>query len=247
MRKRGKHLFIMMSHKQSVKFISTKDYCIYLHRICVYTAPAPPLLIKIAPDFNEEELEYIANAAMTAKIDGMIIGNASSGRKNEYELKSKDKLLKHEGGLCGKPIFHKSNQVLRKMYELTKGEIPLIGTGGIRSAREAYEKIKNGASLVQLYSAYTYNGPILIRRMIREIGQYAELDGFDKIEQAIGFEVRKKLGMDPLLKELSFEEEELMAPLDPLPQKSLAAKMFGVLDNDFRKITEKQKPEPVVS
>ena len=204
-------------------------------------------MIKIAPDFDEGDLQYIANAAMGAKIDGMIIGNASSGRKDEYELKSKDKLLEHDGGLCGKPIFHKSNAILRKMYELTQGEIPLIGVGGIRSAREAYEKIKNGASLVQIYSAYTYNGPILIRRMIREIGQYAELDGFDKIEQAIGFEVRRKLGMDPLLKELSFEEEELMAPLDPLPQKSLAAQLYGVLDSNYKKVTGKQTVEPAVS
>merc|ERR1712174_82381 len=144
--------------------------------------------------------EDIADVAMKAKIDGMIISNSSKGRKDEFELKSKDKLLEKEGGLCGKPIFHKSNEVLKKMYELTNGEIPLIGVGGVSSARDAYQKIKCGASLVQIYSAYTYNGPFLIRRMIREIGQYAELDGFDKIEQAVGCDVRKRLGMAPLLK-----------------------------------------------
>ena len=200
-------------------------------------------MIKISPDFDERQLEDVAAAAMGAQIDGMIVGNSSSARK-ELDLKSKEKLLDKPGGLSGKPIFHKSNAILTKMYELTKGEIPLIGVGGISCAREAYAKIKAGASLVQLYTAYTYNGPFLIRRMIREIGQHAELDGFDKIEQAIGCDVRKRLGMDPILKELSFEEEELMAPLDPLPQKSLAAKMYGVLDSNFKKVTEKQtQPE----
>lgn len=208
-----------------------------IHLISLISAPAPPLLIKIAPDCNEQDLEDIAAAAIEAKIDGMIVSNGSKKRKDGYELQSKDKLVEHEGQLCGKPIFHHSNEILRKMYALTKGEIPLIGTGGICSARDAYQKIKCGASLVQLYTAYTYNGPFLIRRMIREIGQYAELDGFDKIEQAIGCEVRKEIGLDPLLKEISFEEEELMAPIEPLPQRSLAARAFGVLDNNYKKQT----------
>jgi len=74
--------------------------------------------------------------------------------------------------------------------------------------------------------------------MIREIGQYAELDGFDKIEQAVGCEVRKELGMDPILVHLSFEEEELMSPIDPLPQNSMAARMYGVLNDKYMKVTE---------
>merc|ERR1712129_358745 len=158
--------------------------------------PAPPLLIKLSVDCDDAALEDIAAAAKGAQIDGMIIGNASkrSDRKEAFELKSKDTLISHEGGLCGKPIFHHSNEVLRKMYALCEGQIPLIGSGGVGSAREAYVKIKAGASLVQLYTAYTYHGPFLIRRMIREIGQHAELDGFDKIEQAIGCDTRKDLG-----------------------------------------------------
>lgn len=63
------------------------------------------------------------------------------------------------------------------------------------------------------------------------------MDGFDKIEQAIGCEVRKEIGLDPLLKEISFEEEELMAPIEPLPQRSLAARAFGVLDSNYKKQT----------
>eukprot|EP01084_Bolivina_argentea_P120254 213168_1 len=184
-------------------------------------------------------MEDIAYAAMESKIDGIIIASGTDLRSDELELKSKDKLLEKDGVLCGKPIFHRSNDILKKMYGLTDGEIPLIGSGGVSNAREAYEKIKCGASLIQLFTAYTYHGPFLIRRMIREIGQHAELDGFDKIEQAIGFEVRKKLGMDPLFTEMTFEEEELMADLVPIPQKSLAARAFGVIDANFRKIESK--------
>eukprot|EP01083_Nonionella_stella_P092060 257552_1 len=197
--------------------------------------PAPPLLIKIGLDLTDEELEDVAHVAMAAKIDGIIIANSTHQRSDELQLKSKKKWLDKEGGLSGKPIFHKSNEVLRKMYGLTSGEIPLIGSGGVSSAREAYAKIKCGASLVQLYTAYTYNGPFLIRRMIRELGQYAELDGYDKIEQAIGCDVRKQLGMDPLTQQLSFEEEELMSDLEPIPQRSFAARAYGVIDTNFKK------------
>ena len=141
-----------------------------------------PILIKISPDLNEDQLRDIALIALANNIDGLILTNTTTNRP-DYLL-SKNKIFK--GGLSGKPLFSISNEILRKMYNLTNGQIILIGVGGIESGSDCYEKIKSGASLIQLYTALTYNGPSLISKIKNELSDLIKTDGYKSITEVIG-------------------------------------------------------------
>ena len=99
-------------------------------------------------------------------------------------MKTKNKLEK--GGLSGQPLFKSSNNILRKMYNLTNGQIVLIGVGGISNGSDCYEKIKSGASLVQIYTALTFSGPLLISRIKNELIDLIITDGYKNISEVVG-------------------------------------------------------------
>ena len=99
-----------------------------------------------------------------------------------------------KGGLSGELLYQTSTDQLKKVYEHTKGQIPLIGVGGISSAKDAYNKIRNGASLVQLYTGIVYHGPGLIKKMNSEISALLKNDGFDSISDAVGVDAEIKNG-----------------------------------------------------
>ena len=148
-----------------------------------------PVLVKIAPDVDEKGLQEIAKAVKKAKIDGVIISNTTVERN--------DKVQQHEngqeiGGLSGKPVFEKSTAVLRQFYELTGGSIPLVGCGGVFTGEDALKKIKAGASLVQLYTSFAYVGPALIPRVKRELYEALKREGFKNVNEAIGYDVKRK-------------------------------------------------------
>jgi dihydroorotate dehydrogenase len=90
------------------------------------------------------------------------------------------------GGLSGKPLLEISNQVLKNVFNLTKGQIPIIAVGGISSASDAYEKIKLGASMVQIYSAFIYQGFELVEKIKKDLDGMLRKDGFKNIKDAIG-------------------------------------------------------------
>lgn len=94
------------------------------------------------------------------------------------------------GGLSGKPLFNISNEILRDIYVLTKGKIPLVGCGGISSGEDAYKKIRAGASLVELYTAFAYEGPAILPRIKSELASCLERDGFKSIREAVGADHR---------------------------------------------------------
>ncbi|HIJ38071.1 MAG TPA: quinone-dependent dihydroorotate dehydrogenase, partial [Rhodospirillaceae bacterium] len=125
--------------------------------------PAPPLLLKIAPDLVEEDLRDIAEIALAGQLDGLIISNTTIARPATLLSAEKGE----SGGLSGAPLFGPSTEMLRKMYGLTGGRLPLIGVGGIASPEQAYAKLRAGASLLQLYSALVYQGPGLISAIKR--------------------------------------------------------------------------------
>jgi dihydroorotate dehydrogenase len=142
-----------------------------------------PILVKIAPDLNLEEQKSIAKIALENKIDGLIISNTTIKRDNlTSELKSEI------GGLSGKPLFAASNEVLKNIYQFSAGKIPLIGVGGISCGQDAYQKIKLGASLVQIYSAFIYQGFGLVEKIKKELDEALKKDGFRNIREAIGVE-----------------------------------------------------------
>ena len=117
-----------------------------------------PILIKISPDLSKENLLEIVNLAISLKIDGIIATNTTINRDN---LTSKN--INESGGLSGKPLANKSNEVIRFISDKSNGKIPIIGVGGIHSAKDAIDKIKAGADLVQIYTGFIYEGPSLIK------------------------------------------------------------------------------------
>ena len=141
-----------------------------------------PLLLKIAPDLTLEERRDIAQVALEAGIDGLIVANTTVARPP-------DLLSRHAheaGGLSGRPLFAPSTVLLAEMYRLTQGHLPLIGVGGIASAEDAYAKIRAGASLVQLYTALVFSGPSLVSQIKAGLADLLRSDGFRSISEAVG-------------------------------------------------------------
>ncbi|KAK6138772.1 hypothetical protein DH2020_027483 [Rehmannia glutinosa] len=147
----------------------------------------PPLLVKIAPDLSKQDLEDIAAVALDLRIDGLIISNTTIQRPDSV---CNNPVAEETGGLSGKPLFSLSTDILKDMYVLTKGKIPLIGCGGVGSGEDAYKKIRAGATLVQLYTAFAYGGPALIPKIKAELAQCLERDGYQSIHEAVGADCR---------------------------------------------------------
>jgi dihydroorotate dehydrogenase len=145
-----------------------------------------PLLVKIAPDLSEQERADIAAVALTSGIDGIIVSNTTVARPSG--LRSPH--AREAGGLSGPPLFAPSTEVLRDMYRLTHGRLPLVGVGGVASADDAYAKIRAGASLVQLYTALVFEGPRLLRRIRSGLAEKLQRDGFASVGDAVGADHR---------------------------------------------------------
>ena len=141
-----------------------------------------PIFIKIDPDLSDSSLKDIADIVLGSNINGVIISNTSIKRSNK--LVSKYALEK--GGISGKPLLEISNEALRKFYILTNGKVPLIGVGGISSGKDVYEKILNGASLVQMYTALVYYGPGIIKKIKDELIFLLKKDKYKSISSAVG-------------------------------------------------------------
>ncbi|MBO3117822.1 quinone-dependent dihydroorotate dehydrogenase [Winogradskyella sp. DF17] len=119
-----------------------------------------PILLKIAPDLTDEQLLDIIEIVKETKIDGLIATNTTISREG---LLSENK--KEIGGLSGKPLNNRSTEVIRFLHEKSNGAFPIIGVGGIHSAEDAIEKLNAGATLVQLYTGFVYEGPALIKEI----------------------------------------------------------------------------------
>ncbi len=145
-------------------------------------APETPVFLKIAPDLADEDKADIASLVKSLAIDGLIISNTTIARPTF--LRSGNA---HEaGGLSGKPLFAPSTALLREFYAALGVDVPLIGVGGVSSARDAYEKILAGASLVQLYTALVYEGPGLPSRILKDLPGFLDADGFETVADAVG-------------------------------------------------------------
>ena len=118
-----------------------------------------PLVLKVAPDLESEDIQFIAQQLLTFKLDGLIVTNTTLSREGVENLPHGDEA----GGLSGAPVFAKSTACLATFAEALKGQIPLIGVGGILSGQDALAKKNAGASLVQVYSGLIYTGPNLIK------------------------------------------------------------------------------------
>ena len=144
-------------------------------------AESIPIMLKISPDINDNEKQDIVDLSIKYKISGLIISNTSS----QHE-KLLNKSTNIQGGLSGEPLFDLSTQVLSEIYQASQKKLLLIGCGGVSSGYHAYEKIKAGASLIQLYTAIVYNGFNIANKISLELAELLDADGFSNVSQAIG-------------------------------------------------------------
>ncbi|HJM93995.1 MAG: quinone-dependent dihydroorotate dehydrogenase [Alphaproteobacteria bacterium] len=142
----------------------------------------PPVLVKIAPDFDGEGLATLARTLLALSVDGVILGNTTIGLRDGLKSRHRGET----GGLSGQPLFEFSTQQLAAFHRHSGGKIPLIGVGGIDSAETAYAKIRNGASLIQLYTGLIYKGPGLIPAITNGLAHLLRQDGFGNITEAVG-------------------------------------------------------------
>lgn len=145
-----------------------------------------PILVKIAPDNTDEQLAYMAEAIVRSGMSGIIATNTTIDRQGLTHRHAGE-----TGGLSGRPLTRRSTEVIRTLYALTKGKLPIIGSGGIFDARDAYEKIRAGASLVEVYTALIYEGPGLLGRIHRGLREALRQDGFSRISEAVGADHRE--------------------------------------------------------
>ena len=143
-----------------------------------------PIFIKIAPDLNDSNVTEILSVCEENNVSGLIATNTTINPKN---LKNPNSF---EGGLSGKPLFNESNKILRLLAKRKNASTVLIGVGGIFSASDIYKKIKLGASAVQIYTGFVYNGPIHIKKMEMELKNLLLSDGYNSIDGAVGALIR---------------------------------------------------------
>ncbi|MFL6730308.1 MAG: quinone-dependent dihydroorotate dehydrogenase [Sphingomicrobium sp.] len=143
----------------------------------------PPIFLKVAPDLGAGEPDQIVRVAIQHGIDAIIVANTTVSRP---PLKSR--FASEQGGLSGAPLKPLALKALRDFRSASGGEMPLIGVGGIASAEDAWERIRAGASLVQLYSAMVYDGPGIARRIARGLAQHLKREGFASVGEAVGSE-----------------------------------------------------------
>ena len=145
-----------------------------------------PLFVKIAPDLSEAEIENIVDVALNLNLSGIIATNTTINRSN---IKTK---INETGGLSGKPLRTRSNEVISKIYRYSNGKLPIIGVGGVFTAEDAFEKIAAGACLVQAYTGFIYQGLTFARDVNFGLHKIMREKGFASLDEAIGSSVSSK-------------------------------------------------------
>ncbi|WGW05483.1 quinone-dependent dihydroorotate dehydrogenase [Tropicibacter oceani] len=140
-----------------------------------------PVFLKIAPDLDEQGLADVAEVALSSGVAGVIATNTTLSRDGLTSRHAGEM-----GGLSGQPLFEKSTRTLARLSQLTDGALPLIGVGGVGSAQQAYDKIRAGASAVQLYTALVYGGLSLVQDIATGLDALLARDGFANVAQAVG-------------------------------------------------------------
>lgn len=147
-----------------------------------------PLLVKIAPDLADEDVDAVADMALRLKLDGIIATNTTISREGLATNASEVEAI-GAGGLSGAPVRERSLQVLRRLRQRAGSRLVLIGVGGVGSAEDVLQRIKAGASLVQAYTGFVYGGPAWPARVQRELVRLLEQQGFASVTEAVGADV----------------------------------------------------------
>jgi dihydroorotate dehydrogenase len=142
---------------------------------------ARPLLLKIAPDLADDDVDRISDLALDMKLDGLIATNTTLRR----ELLSRPPSI--EGGVSGAPLAPRALELVRRIKRRTR-DLPIVGVGGIESPDDAYRRVRAGATLIQVYTGFVYAGPALPARLAVGLAERLERDGFDSIEDVVGID-----------------------------------------------------------
>ena len=150
------------------------------------TAKPKPLFVKIAPDLNENEIEDVVDICLANKIDGIVATNTTISREG---LKTRGVMRTGPGGLSGKPLAKRSNEVISKIYRYSEGQMPVIGVGGVFTAEDAFDKFAAGACLIQAYTGFVYLGPSFARTINKGLAEIVEERGYGGLDEIIGTKV----------------------------------------------------------
>jgi dihydroorotate dehydrogenase len=143
--------------------------------------PPKPLFLKIAPDLSDAEIDDIAELAVAKRVDGLIVSNTTVTRPPLKSAHSTE-----TGGLSGVPLFELSTRKLARIYRATSGRVPIIGSGGVSSAETAWQKLRAGASLIQLYTGLIYEGPALVPAILTGLAQRLAASGKNELREITG-------------------------------------------------------------
>jgi dihydroorotate dehydrogenase len=154
-----------------------------------------PILVKIAPDLEWEAIASVIELAQTYQLAGIVATNTTisrEGLKTQILPQTGKPITEEAGGISGAPLRDRSTEVIRFIWQQTQGQLPIIGVGGIFTADDAYQKIAAGASLIQIYTGWVYEGPWMIRRILEGLLQKLEAKGLNSISEAVGIEGNQK-------------------------------------------------------
>ena len=140
------------------------------------------IAIKISPDIAEEDIGRIVELVKSQKVQGVIVSNTTdNNRENLSDVKKNE-----AGGLSGQPLKDISTDLIKKFYKETKGEVKIIGVGGVDSGKSAFEKIVAGADAVQLYTGMVYKGPGIVKEIKKELISILKKENIKNISEAVG-------------------------------------------------------------
>ncbi|WNZ23760.1 quinone-dependent dihydroorotate dehydrogenase [Leptolyngbya sp. NK1-12] len=148
-----------------------------------------PLLVKIAPDLDWEEIEAVIELAQTHRLAGLIATNTTIRRDQlttQTIAATGNPVSAEAGGISGAPLRSRATEVIRFIYQQTEGKLPIIGVGGIFDAEDAWEKLTAGASLLQVYTGWLYEGPWMVQRILKGLVEKLEAHGLSHISEATG-------------------------------------------------------------
>ncbi|TVQ43893.1 MAG: quinone-dependent dihydroorotate dehydrogenase [Gloeocapsa sp. DLM2.Bin57] len=148
-----------------------------------------PILVKISPDLELEEISAIINLAQQYQLAGLVATNTTINKSGlKTQIINGNPITEEAGGISGLPLKERSTEIIRFIWQQTQGKLPIIGVGGIFTPEDAWAKISAGASLLQVYTGWIYQGPWLVKEILQGLVQRMEAKGFSHLNQAIGHE-----------------------------------------------------------
>jgi len=165
--------------------IKILDACHDVNRKMSSRGIEKPILVKVAPDLTDQQLKHFVNTARSNGASGIVLSNTTLSRPSG-KTQREARVFEQTGGLSGRPLLERSTEMIPIVRTLTNGEWPIVGVGGIMSADDAWEKITAGATLVQAYSGFVFEGPSLTKSVVNGIHRRLSINGYASLDDAIG-------------------------------------------------------------